>query len=159
MQDLDLRRVKMLIDGLEREYAFDRRAAIEHLAVLTQRRLDFRWSAVDAERERAVKRWRRWVAREARHQRGMATTQIFAGGTIDQTALDKALLGLAPAAKKALMHQVLAKVVGQHASIPAMPVCQECSRRPATARVTERTESGEYVHRRLCEVCASRGEA
>ena len=156
MYTASLRQVKQLVDALESADAFDRRSAIERLAVLTQQRLDYRWSAEDTERQRAVKRWRRWVAREERQRRGKATIQIFADGKIDQAALDKALLDLAPADKKALMQSVLAKVVAQHASIPAMPVCQMCERRPAATRVTELTEGGEYVQRRLCEICASK---
>ena len=157
MQDLDLRQVKRLVDALESEDAFDRRSAIERLAVLTQQRLDYRWSAEDDQRQRAVKRWRRWIAREERERRGKATIEIFAHGKIDQAALDKALLGLKPSDKKALMQKVLAKVVAQQAQVPSLPICEECERQPATARITERDDDGDYHLRRLCETCANRG--
>ena len=161
MQDTDLDLVKRLVDALESEDAFERRDAIERLAVVTQQRLDFRWGGDAAERRRGVRRWRRWIAKEerARHGQSVRTTiQILAGGQLDKEALEAALKGLAPAQKKALMAQVLAKVQAQHAAAPAAPpACEECERRPASAQVTELGPDGAYGCRYLCEVCAHRG--
>ncbi len=156
MAPQDLRHVKRLVDALESDDAFDRRSAIERLAILTQQRLDYRWSADATERKRAVKRWRRWLAREERLRRGKATIEIFGDGKIDQAALDKALQGLTPADKKALMQKVLANVVAHHAGLAGSAKCEVCERRPATASITERADDGAFHRRQVCEVCASR---
>ena len=159
MSNIDLRLVKRLVRELASDDAFSRRDAIENLAILTQQRLDYRWSGSDAERERAISRWKRWVAREERARRGnqvKTTIEILSGGQIDKEALDAALKSLAPAQKKALMAKVLAKVTAQHVVGPSLPTCEHCERRPATAGVTQLLADGSYAHRRLCEVCAHR---
>lgn len=159
MAEIDLHRVKRLVRELESNDAFARRDAIEMLAILTQQRLDFRWSADDEERRRAVRRWKRWVAREERVRRGAqvkSTLEILSGGQIDKEALEAALKSLPPAQKKALMAKVLAKVTAQHAGAPTLPPCAHCERRPATAGVTQLQPDGSYEHQLLCEVCAHR---
>lgn len=159
MSEIDLRLVKELVRGLESDDAFARRDAIERLAILTQQRLDFRWSGSDEERRRGVLRWKRWVAREERARRGRqvkTTIEILSGGQIDKEALDAALKSLPPAQKKALMAKVLAKVSAQHGAAAALPACEHCERRPATASVTQLESDGSYSNRLLCEVCAHR---
>lgn len=161
MSEIDLEQVKSLVRTLESGDAFVRRDAIEHLAILTQQRLDFRWSGDDEERRRAVLRWKRWVAKEERRRRGrqvQTTIQILSGGQIDKEALDAALKNLPPAQKKALMAKVLAKVTEQQAQAPTLPACEHCERRPATAHVTRREQDGSYTAHRLCEVCAHRDD-
>ena len=159
MQEIDLGLIKRLVRELESDDAFARRDAIEHLAILTQQRMDFRWSADSDERRRSVRRWKRWIAREERARRGQqvkATIEILSGGQIDKEALDAALKSLPPAQKKALMAKVLAKVTAQHASAPTLPACEHCERRPATASVTSLEPDGTYTNQLLCEVCAHR---
>lgn len=159
MSDIDLLQVKRLVRELGSEDAFSRRDAIETLAILTQQRLDYRWSGSDTERERAIRRWKRWIAREERARRGSqvkTTIEILSGGQIDKEALDAALKSLPPEQKKALMAKVLAKVTAQHVTGAALPTCEHCERRPATAGVTQLGPDGSYVHLRLCEVCAHR---
>ncbi len=159
MSEIDLQQVKWLVRELASDDAFVRRDAIERLAILTQQRLDYRWSGSPAERRRTVKRWKRWIAREERARRGRhvkTTIQILAGGTIDKEALDAALESLPPAQKKALMAKVLAKVTAQHAGATSLPTCEHCERRPATAGVTQLQDDGTYTYRQLCEVCAHR---
>lgn len=159
MSEVDLVHVRQLVAELESEDAFRRRDAIESLAILTQQRLDFRWGADEDERRRGVRRWKRWIAREERARRGRqvkTTIEILSGGQIDKEALDAALKSLPPSQKKALMAKVLAKVTAQHAGSPALPTCEHCERRPATASVTQLTADGTYAHHLLCEVCAHR---
>ncbi len=157
MGEIDLAVLKRLVRELDSDDAFTRRDAIERLAILTQQRLDYRWSAESDERRRAIKRWQRWLAREERERRGRSvqtTIQILAGAPIDKAALEEALKGLPPAQKKALMAQVLAKVTGQAAAaLPHLPVCEQCGLRPATAQVTALEPDGTYSQRRLCEPC------
>jgi hypothetical protein len=159
MTDLDLSQVKRLVRELDSDDAFSRRDAIEQLAILTQQRLDYRWSAGSEERQRAVRRWKRWIAREERARRGKQVTttiEILTGGQIDKEALDAALQSLPAAQKKALMAKVLAKVTAQHAGAQSLPTCEHCQRRPATASVTQLETDGSYANQRLCEVCAHR---
>ena len=157
MSEIDLNHVKRLVRELENLDAFARRDAIERLAIVTQQRLDYRWSGSEDERRNAVRRWKRWIAREERARRGRhvkTTIEILSGGQIDKAALDAALKNLLPAQKKALMAQVLAKVTAQHGAAASLPACERCERRPATAGVTQLEADGSYSYRMLCEVCA-----
>ena len=158
-EEVDLKRVAALVDQLESEDAFERRQAIEALAVFTQQRLDFRWTASPEERAAAVERWRKWLKRERRRRQGkdvQATIQILSGGAISQAALEKALEHLPPKQKQALIAQVLAKVTqGSMQSPGAHPPCEVCAKRPATVKITTRAPDGQYVQQALCEVCAA----
>lgn len=159
MTEPDLDSVRALVESLASDDAFVRRDAIERLAVLTQQRLDYRWSGPDESRARAIRRWRRWIEREEKQRRAGAqgvesTIQILAGGELDKQALAKALKGLPPAQKKALMAQVLAKMTADAAAGALHAPCDRCSKRPATARVTSLGASGAYELERLCEICA-----
>ena len=157
-RDADLRRIQTLVDELESDDAFERRDAIESLAFLTQRRMGFDWGAAEEERTRAVKRWRKWLAREREQRRGrevQATIQLLAKGQIDPDTLGKLLKDLPPAQKKALLAQlVIAKAAAEAASPAAPAACQRCAKRPVTVRITSRAEDGTYRLESLCEVCA-----
>ncbi len=160
MSEVDLPAVKSLVEKLKSHDAFVRRDAIEHLAILTQQRHDFRWNAEQPERRRSVRRWKRWIAKQERERRtgaGKATIQILAGGQVDKAALEEALKGLAPGQKKALMAQLIAKVAAEKAGLTGNPACDACGVRPGTARVTDREEDGSYALLHLCEVCVHRG--
>ena len=71
MSDISLERLNRYVSGLESGDAFERRDAIESLALHTQERLGFRWCGDDAQRDRAVRRWRRWLRRETRKRAGL----------------------------------------------------------------------------------------
>ena len=166
-EDADLRTVKRLIDSLESEDAFERRQAIENLALLTQQRLDFAWRAAPAERELSVIRWKRWLAREEKRRKGgglkaavelLQSVEIPVGGGANlQEALEKAFKDLPPEHKKALIAQMLAKVAAEaSAQGNAHDPCERCAKRPATVRITSRTKSGAYEMTALCEICAAK---
>ncbi len=153
---MDLTTVQRLVARLESDDAFDRRDAIELLAILTQERLDFRWSADDDERVVAVRRWRRWVAREEKRRGRVALSaqvQILPEGVVDKQALAKLLSKLPVAQKKALMAQVIAKVAAEHAEKLKARACQECEKNAASARLTRRNDDGTYTLHLLCEAC------
>jgi hypothetical protein len=154
----DLRRIRRLVDELESDDAFERRDAIESLALTTQLRLGFDWRAGEEERKRAVRRWRRWLEDESERRRGddvQATIQLLAHGQADPAALQKLLSGLPPAQKKALLAKlVIAKAAAEApGSVPHAP-CERCMKRPSTVRVTSLTTEGTYEQVALCEVCA-----
>jgi len=167
-EDADLRTVKRLIETLESDDAFERRNAIESLALLTQQRLDFAWRAAPAERATSVERWKKWLAREEKRRKGgglkaavelLQSVEIPLGaGANLQEALEKAFKDLPPEQKKAWIAQMLAKVAAE-ASINAGSAhdpCERCKKRPATVRITSRTTSGAYELASLCEVCAAK---
>ena len=155
----DIRLIQELIDALESEDAFERRQAIESLALITLQRLDFRWTGSEPDRARAVERWRRWLNRERKRRKGrqvQATIQILSGGSIDKQALEQALKGLPPKQKQALIAQVLAKVTqGAAQGAGGHAPCDACAKRPATVKITSREADGSYGQRSLCEICAA----
>ena len=163
--DANLRTVKQLIDALESEDAFERRQAIENLALITQQRLDFAWRGTPEERQTSVDRWRKWLAREETRRKGgglkaavvlLQSVELPDGGGANlQAALEKAFQHLPPEHKKALIAQMLAKVAADSQASSHDP-CERCAKRPATVKVTERGDDGAYGHRALCEVCAGR---
>ena len=153
----DLSVIQRLIDDLESEDAFDRYQAIEDLAVLTQRRFEFRWRGAETDRAHSVERWRKWLDRERKRRQTsdvQTTIKILAEGSLgqlNQEVLQKVLKSLPPEQAKALMAQVLAKVSGvEHRQ------CDGCGTRPASVQVTSRQDDDTYQRRRLCEVCAGR---
>lgn len=172
-EDADLRTVKRLIEGLESEDAFERRNAIESLALLTQQRLDFAWRGAPAERQSSVDRWKKWLAREERRRRRtgglqaavdlLQSVELPLGSQANlQEALEKAFKDLPAEKKKALIAQMLAKVAADAASQAAAgghDLCERCKKRPATVRVTSRAKSGEYAMTQFCEICASKDAA
>src|SRR5688572_24768805 len=114
MSEVKLETLKRLIDTLESEDAFERRQAIENLALLTQQRLDFAWRGNSDERAASIRRWRRWLSREEKRRKGgdlKATLDVLASGVISgagpdlQAALEKAFKDLPPQHKKALIAQ------------------------------------------------------
>ena len=163
--DANLKTVKQLIDALESDDAFERRQAIENLALLTQQRLDFAWRGTPEERQTSIDRWRKWLAREEKRRKGgglkaavelLQSVELPAGGGANlQAALEKAFQHLPPEHKKALIAQMLAKVAADSQASSHDP-CESCAKRPATVKVTERGDDGAYGHRALCEVCAGR---
>ena len=166
-EDADLRTVKRLIESLESDDAFERRQAIENLALLTQQRLDFAWRAAPEERATSIERWKRWLAREEKRRKGgglkaavelLQSVEIPVGGGVHlQEALEKAFKDLPPQHKKALIAQMLAKVAAEASvSGSAHETCERCKKRPATVRITSRTKSGEYEQVAFCEVCAAK---
>ena len=169
-EDADLRTVKRLIEALESDDAFERRQAIENLALLTQQRLDFAWRAAPEERSTSVARWRKWLAREEKRRKGgglkaavelLQSVEIPVGGGANlQEALEKAFKDLPPEHKKALIAQMLAKVAADASSSGSShDPCERCAKRPATVRITSRTKSGAYEMTTLCEVCAAKDAA
>lgn len=157
MSDLEIDLLERLVVALGSDDAFERRDAIERLALLTHQRLDYRWNGDDSERGQALTRWRRWLKREKKRRRGrktQKTIQIFADGKVDKKSVEEALKGLPPGQKKAILANILAKVTV--ASLGGQPACAECSRRPATAQVTTLQPDGTYRQRKVCEVCATR---
>jgi len=166
-EDTRLLRIKQLIEELESAVAFERRDAIEMLAVLTQTRHGFDWRATPEDRAVAVRRWRKWMSREQAKRKServqAALEKLAAGEASDETI--GAIFGLEGASKEAIIAHVAAQMAGQSASAsppssapkkprPAQhPVCEICERRPATVRITRRTESGAWIHRESCEVC------
>lgn len=167
--DADLRTIKRLIDALESDDAFERRQAIENLALLTQQRLDFSWRGTEAERKASVERWRKWLTREERRRKGgglKAAVELLQsvelpvpGGTSLQEALEKAFKDLPPEHKKALIAQMLAKVAADSQSPSQHDPCERCRKRPATVRITARAKSGAFEQTALCEVCAAKDGA
>ncbi len=166
-EDADLRTVRRLIQALESEDAFDRRQAIESLALLTQQRLDFAWRADPSERGLSVARWKKWLAREEKRRKGgglkaavelLQSVELPVGGGANlQEALEKAFKDLPPEHKKALIAQMLAKVAAEAtAANAASDVCDRCKKRPATVRITSRQPAGTYEQASLCEVCAAK---
>jgi DNA-directed RNA polymerase specialized sigma24 family protein len=169
-EDADLRTVKRLIEELESQDAFERRNAIENLALLTQQRLDFAWRGTEAERASSVARWKKWLAKEERRRRGgglkaavelLQSVELPLGsGANLQEALEKAFKDLPPEKKKALIAQMLAKVAADAAAnaagVSGHETCERCQKRPATVRVTSRTKTGEYEQTSLCEICATK---
>ena len=166
--DADLRTAQRLIEALESDDAFERRQAIESLALLTQQRLDFSWRGTAAERGASVARWRKWLAREEKRRKSgglkaavelLQSVEVPAGGAASlQQALEKAFKDLPAAHKKALIAQMLAKVTADTQGSAAHDLCESCRKRPATVKVTERTKSGSFEQTSLCEVCAARGD-
>lgn len=160
--DAALRRIQRLVEELESDDAFERRDAIESLALITQQRLGFEWGAPEPERGRAVRRWRRWLDREKERRKGeevQATIQMLAQGQIGPATLQKLLKSLPPDQQKALLAQlVIAKAAGEPSPGGGHAVCEACAKRPATVKITSRTQDGSYVQRSLCEVCAARSE-
>ena len=164
--DADLRTAQRLIEALESDDAFERRQAIESLALLTQQRLDFSWRGSAVERGASVAKWRKWLAREEKRRRSgglkaaalmLQSVEVPAGGTASlQQALEKAFKDLPAAHKKALIAQMLAKVAADTQGGAAHDPCERCHKRPATVKITARTKTGEYEQTSLCEVCASR---
>jgi hypothetical protein len=161
-QEADLRRIHRLVDELESDDAFERRDAIEALVLTTQQRLGFDWGAPEAERERAVRRWRRWLEEESERRKGQdvqATIQLLAQGHIDPVTLKKLLKDLPAEQKKALLAQlVIAKAAAEAPDAAPHAPCGRCRKRPSTVRVTSRTPSGAYEQEALCEVCAAQIE-
>lgn len=157
-------RIKQLIEELESADAFERRDAIETLAVLTQTRHGFDWRATPEDRAASVRRWRKWMSREQarrKSERVQAALQKLAAGEASDETIG-AIFGLEGASKEAIIAHVAAQMAGQPAAAapsqkkprPAQhPVCEICERRPATVRITRRTESGAWIHRESCEVC------
>ena len=167
-EDTRLLRIKQLIEELESADAFERREAIEMLAVLTLTRHGFDWRAAPEDRAVAVRRWRKWIGREEarrKSERVQAAIQKLAAGEASDEAIGE-IFGLEGASKEAIIAHVAAQLAG-HAPPPAQsgparrkrsaraqhPVCEICERRPATVRITRRTESGAWLHREACEVC------
>jgi hypothetical protein len=165
--DADLRTIKQLIDTLESDDAFERRQAIENLALLTQQRLDFAWRGTAPERATSVERWRKWLLREEKRRKGgglKAAVELLQsvelpvpGGASLQEALEKAFKDLPPEHKKALIAQMLAKVAADSQSPSQHDPCERCGKRPATVKITARTKGGEFEQKALCEVCAAKG--
>lgn len=163
--EVDLKAVKRLIEGLASEDAFERRQAIESLALLTQQRLDFSWRGSDAERSASIDRWRKWLAREEKRRKGsglkaavelLQSVEIPVGGGASlHEALEKAFKDLPPEHKKALIAQMLAKVAADAPAAPSHEVCMRCAQRPATVRITAREADGTYAQTALCEPCAA----
>lgn len=166
--DTRLLRIKQLIEELESADAFERRDAIETLAVLTQTRQGFDWRAEPEDRAAAVRRWRKWMSREQarrKSERVQAALQKLAAGEASDETIG-AIFGLEGASKEAIIAHVAAQMAGQSPPTGAQPspvqkkprpaqhpVCEICERRPATVRITRRTESGAWIHRESCEVC------
>jgi ATP-dependent exoDNAse (exonuclease V) beta subunit len=163
MTDGDLRRLQRLVEELESEDAFERRDAIGELVLLTQQRLGFDWGAPGADRARAVKRWRKWLAAEGERRQGeemQATIQALAHGKIDPAILQKLLSTLPAEQKKALLAQlVIAKAAAESTHGTGLALCERCSKRPATVRVTTLRADGTYGHVALCEACSAREAA
>lgn len=163
MTDADIRRLHRLVEELESDDAFERRDAIERLVVLTQQRLGFDWGAPDADRTRAVKRWRRWLEAENERRQSeevQATIQALAQGQVDPAALQKLLKTLPAEQKKALLAQlVIAKAAAEAPHGSAHALCERCEKKPATVRITSLRPDGRYVQAALCEVCAGRDES
>lgn len=163
-EDTRLLRIKQLIEELESADAFERRDAIETLAVLTQTRHGFDWRATPEDRAVAVRRWRKWMSREQakrKSERVQAALQKLAAGEASDETIG-AIFGLEGASKEAIIAHVAAQMAGQSPpTAPAQkkprpaqhPVCEICERRPATVRITRRTEAGTWIHREACEVC------
>lgn len=156
--DPDLRRLRRLVDELESEDAFERREAIEALALATRMRLGYEWGGGDEERKRSVRRWRRWLEEESERRRGedvQATIQLLAQGQADPAALQKLLASLPAPQKKALLAKlVIAKAAAEAPGPPPHAPCERCMKRPSTVRVTSLTTKGTYEQVALCEVCA-----
>jgi hypothetical protein len=168
--ETDLRTIQRLIETLESDDAFERRQAIESLALLTQQRLDFAWRGSATERSEAVARWRKWLAREEKRRKSGAlnikaalellqSVELPVSGASLQEALEKAFKDLPPEHKKALIAQMLAKVAAEAATSSAHETCERCKKRPATVKLTTRVDSGDYVQLELCEVCAAKAGA
>lgn len=158
-------RIKQLIEELESADAFERREAIEMLAVLTQARHGFDWRGAPEDRAAAVRRWRKWMTRELakrKAERVQAALQKLAAGEASDETIGE-LFGLEGASKEAIVAHVAAQMAGQAAPSAKAgprrkpraqhPVCEICERRPATVRITRKTESGAWIHREACEVC------
>jgi hypothetical protein len=163
--DGGLKTIARLIDGLESEDAFERRQAIEDLALVTQQRLDFSWRGSEEERAAAVTRWRKWLAREERRRKQggikaavelLQSVEVPGGSSNLQEALEKAFKDLPPVQKKALIAQMLAKVAADASHTGTHEPCDRCKKRPATVRVTSRRDGGVYELESLCEVCAGK---
>ena len=148
--DVSLKTIARFIEGLESDDAFERRNAIESLALLTQQRLDFAWR--DTKEERRRKQGGLKAAVEL-----LQSVEVPAAGPGLQEALEKAFKDLPPEHKKALIAQMLAKVAASAASLSDVDSCERCNKRPATVKITSRVANGEYVQRQLCEVCAAAG--
>src|SRR5262245_43989980 len=138
----DLKAIQRLIETLESEDAFERRQAIESLALLTQQRLDFAWRGTAAERSEAVARWKQWLAREEKRRRSGAfnikaalellhSVELPVGGPSLQEALEKAFKDLPPEHKNALIAQMLAKVAAEASAAAVHAACERCEKRPA----------------------------
>lgn len=165
--ETDLRTIQRLIETLESEDAFERRQAIESLALLTQQRLDFAWRGSVEERSEAVARWRKWLSREEKRRRSGAlnikaalellhSVELPIGGPSLQEALEKAFKDLPPEHKNALIAQMLAKVAAETVAGAAHAACERCEKRPATVKITTRVQNGEFVQLALCEICAAK---
>lgn len=165
--EADLSTIQRLIDALESQDAFERRQAIESLALLTQQRLDFAWRGTAEERAASVARWRKWHAKEQkRRAKGgglkaavelLQAVEMPVVGANLQKALEKAFKDLPPEQKKALIAQMLAKVAAEASSSAGThEPCERCGKRPATVKVTSRVGNGEFVHVAMCEVCAAK---
>ncbi len=153
----DITLLKKLVEDLKSDDAFDRREAIESLAILTQQRLNFAWQGADAERMAALGRWRKWIEREERRRRGrqvQATIQILASGVVNPVTLHKTLKDLPEAAKQALLAQVFAKMSAAGLENVGHPTCESCHERPATVVITLRQDDGTFARQRQCELCA-----
>jgi hypothetical protein len=164
--DADLRTIQRLIDTLESDDAFERRQAIENLALLTQQRLDFAWRGGPAERALSVARWRKWLAREEKRRKTgglkaavelLQSVELPVGGASLQEALEKAFKDLPSEQKKALISQMLAKVAAESTpGASSHDPCERCKKRPATVKITARAKNGEFEQTALCEVCAGK---
>jgi hypothetical protein len=159
IDEADLRRIQRLVEELESDDAFERRDAIEHLAAMTRQRLGFEWGAPEADRGRAVRRWRKWLTAEREKRKGQevhATIQMLTQGQVDPAALQKLLKSLPPEQKKALLAQlVIAKAAAEAPQGVTHAACERCSQRPATVRITSLQEDGTYLQQGLCEVCVA----
>lgn len=160
--DAEMRKLQRLVAELESADAFERRDAIEALEHATHQRLGFDWGAPPPDRERAVRRWRRWLDAEAERRQGeevQATLQLLAQGQVDPAAFQKLLKTLPAEQKKALLAQLVIAKAAAEAPQSAKPhvsphaLCERCAKNPATVRVTERSPAGSWIARVLCEVC------
>ena len=159
-----LRRMRHLIDQLESPDAFERREAIEALALATQERHGFAWRGDGDDRAESVKRWRQWIAREEARQktaRMQAALQKLASGQGDAKTVGELLAAIPGSDKSGLPVEMAAfvsaaaaaaqeKRSGRHAA------CAVCEKRPATVRITHKDSVGAWTMTAACEVCQKR---
>jgi hypothetical protein len=158
--DLNLRLVERLIRSLSSDDAFERRDAIENLALLTQQRLDYRWSGDESERADSVARWKKWLERTTKQREGKrieAKIQILASGNVSPSELEQHLKDLPPKHKQALVEQLIKKLAAS-ASFGALEAvtCEICGKRPPSVRITSLQPDGGYERQAACELCAAR---
>lgn len=161
----DLGKIGALVDRLESVDAFERRDAIERLALMTQQRFEFRWTGGESERAQAVQRWRTWIERERKRRKDrrvrasfkvLSTLQI-SGGKLDMKKIEAALHGIPEKEAGALLEEIFEKLKVAADTTGALPPCERCGEKPSTVHCTERRDDGTYERTRLCEVCAGLG--